>query len=186
MRASARSRAKRALARPASSRPASRGVPRTALLVGGDTPGARRSHTGQGFHIYGFRIWIEQGKEGAGKLTSTSMIDRSPAERDEQGFVVVPEPIAANAALSFGARGLYGHLAFLVSKGEAVSMGRVVEESTSGHHQVRRMFKELEEAGLLSRARVRGADGKMTVQWTLFTTPVDQGSEAETFEAKAS
>lgn len=161
-------------------------MPRTALLVGGDTPGARRSHTGQGFHIYGFRIWIEQGKEGAGKLTSTSMIDRSPAERDEQGFVVVPEPIAANAALSFGARGLYGHLAFLVSKGEAVSMGRVVEESTSGHHQVRRMFKELEEAGLLSRARVRGADGKMTVQWTLFTTPVDQGSEAETFEAKAS
>jgi len=81
---------------------------------------------------------------------------RIPKERN---YTVLDNGFLTDERLSWEARGLLG---YLLSKPDdwQVRLYDLVRRGPAGEHKIRRMLRELGEAGYLRRHRFRGPDGR--------------------------
>jgi hypothetical protein len=83
-------------------------------------------------------------------------IERIPKERN---FTVLDNHLLTEKQLSWEARGL---LCYLLSKPDdwQVRLYDLVRRGPAGEHKIRRILRELEDAGHLRRRRFRRSDGR--------------------------
>jgi len=99
------------------------------------------------------------------------MIRRAPRE---QGFTVLQNDTLEDDRLSWEALGL---LSFLLSKPDdwTVSKQHLISCRDAGDHKIKRILRELQEAGYLSRQRKQDEEGKFVWESVVYDTPRRDG-----------